>query len=169
MLIHYTPQVFFVNFIHPSSWLFFPILIQNVCSLIKLSVTKFSVILSVQYTLSFITSFFEDMFSQSGNFYENNLILWYYQIRPKVVCKVQLVHGLMDTISRTKTKTEPLRKLRVCYIFRAVYQSKNHLIPHPVIAAILDVILNVLKRWKTTLTWQSNFPNTTNTTIRNIY
>ena len=32
--------------------------------------------------------------------------------------------------------------------FRAVYHSKNHVIPHPVIAAILDVILNISKRRK---------------------
>ena len=57
-----------------------------------------------------------------------------------------MVHGLMDTIPRTKTKTLPLRKIRVCYFFRAVYQSKNHVISHPVIAAILDVILNILQR-----------------------
>ena len=56
----------------------------------KHSVTKFSVISSVQYTLPFITSFFEEMFSQTRNFYKNNIILWYYQIRPKVVWKV---HG----------------------------------------------------------------------------
>ena len=55
------------------------------------------------------------------------------------------VHGLMDTITRTKTKTLPLRKIRVCYFFRAVYHSKSHVIPHPVIAAILDVILNILQ------------------------
>ena len=30
------------------------------------------------------------MFSQGKNFYEYNMILWYYQIRPKVVWKV---HG----------------------------------------------------------------------------
>ena len=47
--------------------------------------------MSVQYTLSLITSFFEGMFSQSRTFHENNMILWYYQIRPKVVLKV---HGV---------------------------------------------------------------------------
>ena len=57
-----------------------------------------------------------------------------------------MVHGSMDTIPRTKTKTLPLRKTRVCYFFRALYQSKNHVIPHRVIAAILDVILNILQR-----------------------
>ena len=39
------------------------------------------------------------------------MIIRYYQIRPKLVLKV--VHGLMDTITRTKTKV-PLRKIRVC-------------------------------------------------------
>ena len=47
-----------------------------------------------------------------------------------------MVHGLMDMIPRTITKTLPLRKIGVCYFFRAVYHSKNHAIPHPVIAAI---------------------------------
>ena len=54
-----------------------------------------------------------------------------------------MVHGLVDTIPRTKTKTLPLQKLRVCYYFHAVYYSKTHVIPHPVIAAILNVILNM--------------------------
>ena len=57
-----------------------------------------------------------------------------------------MVNELMDTILRTKTETLPLRKIRVCYFFCAVYHSKNHVIPHPVIAAILDVILSILKR-----------------------
>ena len=79
-----------VNFIHPSS-LFFPHFeSKKVCTSIKHSVTKFSVILSVQYTLAFITSVFEGMFSQSRNFYGNYVILWYYQMQPKVVWKV---HG----------------------------------------------------------------------------
>ena len=50
------------------------------------------------------------------------------------------VHGLMDTIPRTKTKTLPLRKIRVCSFFCAVYHSKKHVIPHRVIAAILKDI-----------------------------
>ena len=57
------------------------------------------------------------------------MILWYYQIRPKVVWKV---HGAW-------TKTLPLQKVRV-------YHSKNHVIPHSVIADILNVILNFLQR-----------------------
>ena len=72
-----------------------------------------------------------------------------------------MVHGLMDMIPRTKTKTLPLRKLRVCYFFHPVYYSKNHDIPHPVIAAILNVTLNILQRCKTTITCQSNSPITT--------
>ena len=50
-----------------------------------------------------------------------------------------MVHVLMDTIPRTKTKTLPLRKIRV-------YHSKNNVIPHPVISVILNVILNILQR-----------------------
>ena len=70
------------------------------------------------------------------------MIFWYYQIWPKVVWKV--VHGFMDTITRTKTqKTLPLRKIRVCYFFRAVYHSKNHEIPNLGIAVILKVILKL--------------------------
>ena len=44
--------------------------------MIKDSVTKFSVISSVQYTMSFITSSFEEMFSQSRNFYKNNMMVF---------------------------------------------------------------------------------------------
>ena len=73
------------------------------------------------------------------------MILWYYQIQPNVVWKV---HGAWidgyDT--QNKTKTLPLRKLRVRYFFHAVFYKKTHVIPHPVIAAILNVILNILQR-----------------------
>ena len=55
-----------------------------------------------------------------------------------------MVYGLMDTILRTKTKTLPLQKILL--FFRAVHHSKNHVIPHRVIGAILDVILNSLQR-----------------------
>ena len=34
------------------------------------------------------------------------------------------------------------------FFFSAVYHSKNYVIPHSVIAAILDVILNILERIK---------------------
>ena len=58
-----------------------------------------------------------------------------------------MLHGLMDTIPRTKTKPLPLQKMRV-------YHSKNHVIPHPVIAAILNAILNIF----TTLKNNNNMP-----------
>ena len=49
---------------------------KKVGTLIKHAVTKFSVISSVRYTLAFITSsFFDKMFSQSRNFYEDNMVL----------------------------------------------------------------------------------------------
>ena len=74
---------------------------------------------SVQYTLPFITEFFEGMFSKSGNFYENNMILWYYQIRPKVVWKV---HGAWidgyDSQNKDKnitiTKNKSVSKQKPC-------------------------------------------------------
>ena len=77
----------------------------------------------------------------------------YYQIQPKVVWKV---HGAWidgyDSLNKDKnitiTKKESIH-------------SNNHVIPHPVIAAILNVILNILQHWKTTITCQSNSPNTT--------
>ena len=53
-----------------------------------------------------------------------------------------------------------MKKIRGRYFFRAVYHNKNYVIPHPVIAATLDIILNILQYWKTT-TCQSNSPNTT--------
>ena len=67
------------------------------------------------------------------------MTLWFYQIWPKVVWK--MVHGLMDT--RTKTKTIPNTKNKSPLLFRTVYHSKNDVIPHHVITAILDVILNI--------------------------
>ena len=100
---------------------------------------------SVQYTLSFITSFFEEMFSQRRIFYENNMISWYYQIQPKVVWKV---HGewIGGYISQNKDKNITITKNKSLLFFRAVYHSKNHVIPNPVVTAILDFILNTLQR-----------------------
>ena len=71
--------------------------------------------------------------------------LWYYQIGPKVVWKV---HGVwIDGYnSQNKDKNITIMKNKSLLFFRAVYHSKKHLIPHPVIAAILDVILNILQR-----------------------
>ena len=48
-----------------------------------------------------------------------------------------------DFEKKAKILHVPLQKIRVCYFFRAVYHSKNHVVPHPVNAIILDVILNI--------------------------
>ena len=73
------------------------------------------------------------------------MILWYYQIRSKVVWKV---HGawIAGYDSQNKDKNIPITKNKSLLFFCAVYHSKNHVIPQPVVAAILDVILNILKR-----------------------
>ena len=54
-----------------------------------------------------------------------------------------VVHGLTNKITRTQTKTLLLRKLRVC-----LTKQKKHVISHPAIADILDVILNILNTEK---------------------
>ena len=96
---------------------------------IKHSVTKFSVTLSVQYTLSFIISVFEEMFSQSRIFKRR---IWYDGIirSGKKWSGKCMVHRLMDTIPRTKQKTSPIWKIRVYYFYRAVYHIKKHVIPN---------------------------------------
>ena len=38
-----------------------------------------------------------------------------------------------------------ITKNKSLLFFRAVYHSKNHVIPHPVIAAFLDVILHIFQ------------------------
>ena len=106
---------------------------------------KFSVISFVQYTLSFITSFFKEMYSQSRNFYGNNMIR-YYQIRPKVVWKV---HGawIDDYDSQNKDKNITITKNKSLLFFPcSVIIANTQVIPHRVIGAILDVILNILQR-----------------------
>ena len=82
------------------------------------------------------------------------MTLWFYQIWPKVVWK--MVHGLMDT--RTKTKTIPNTKNKSPLFFRTVYHSKNHVIPHRVITDF-GRHLEYLTMLKTTCL--SNSPNTT--------
>ena len=81
----------------PFSWLFAHIDSKKVCTLIKHSVTKISVISSVQYTLPIIISFFEGNISQSMIFYANNMILWYYQILESAWCKDWLIRFLEQT------------------------------------------------------------------------
>ena len=73
------------------------------------------------------------------------MILWYYKIWPNVVWKVE--HGLMDTITRTKTKNITVMKKKSPLFFPcSVSLQQKHVIPRPVIAAILHVILNILQR-----------------------
>ena len=48
--------------------------------------------------------------------------------------------------SQNKYKNITITKIKNLLFFQVVYYSKNHVIPHPVIAAILDVILNILQR-----------------------
>ena len=45
-----------------------------------------------------------------------------------------------------ENKNSTKRINKSLFFFRAVYHSKHHVIPHPVIAGILDVILNILQR-----------------------
>ena len=67
-------------------------------------------------------------------------MIWYYQIRAKVVWKV---HGawIDGYNSQNKDKNITIRKNNSLLFFCAVYHSKYHVIPHPVIAAILNIIL----------------------------
>ena len=72
------------------------------------------------------------------------MIVWYYQIWQKAVWKV---HGawIIGYDSQNKDKNITIRKNRSLLFFRAVYHCKNHVNPHHVFAAILDVILNILQ------------------------
>ena len=51
-----------------------------------------------------------------------------------------MVHGLMDM---NKDKNITITKNKSLLFFRAVYQGKKHLIPRPIIAALLDVNNNM--------------------------
>ena len=48
--------------------------------------------------------------------------------------------------SQNKDKNITILKIKSLLFFHAVYYNKNHVIPHPVITAILNVILNLLQR-----------------------
>ena len=50
--------------------------------------------------------------------------------------------------SQSKDKNITITKIKILLFFHAVSYSKNHVIPHPVIAAILNVILNILQAEK---------------------
>ena len=100
------------------------------CALGKHAVTEVLVISFVQHTLAFITSLFLDkMFAQSRNFYENNMILRFVlSTQPKVVLKV--VHGLMDTITKTKTHKKHYHYEKISPLFFSVQCIiKIHVIP----------------------------------------
>ena len=70
------------------------------------------------------------------------MILWFYQIRLKGVWKV---HGawIGGYDSQSKDKNITITKNKSQLFFRAVYHNKNHVISHPVMTAIFDVILNI--------------------------
>ena len=73
------------------------------------------------------------------------MILWYYQIRPKVVWKE---HGawIDGYDSQNKAKNITFTENKNLLFFCAVYHSETHVIQHPVNPAILNVILNILQR-----------------------
>ena len=73
----------------------------------------------------------------------------------------KMIHVLLDTITRTKTKkTLPLRKhnshtsdyhyekISPLYFFHAVHHNKNSVILHFVIADIFHIILKILQHRK---------------------
>ena len=47
--------------------------------------------------------------------------------------------------TQNKDKNITITKVKSLLFFHAVSYSKNHVIPHPVIAAILNVILNIFQ------------------------
>ena len=82
----------------------------------------------LQYTLAFITSFFEGMFSQSRNC--RRIIRYYVIIRSGQKWSGKcMVHGLMDTIPRTKTKTLPLLNLESVIFFMQCIIAKTMWFP----------------------------------------
>ena len=73
-----------------------------------------------------------------------------------------MVHGLIDTIPRTKTKNITITKIRVHYFFRAVYHSKNRpCYSPPCDCCHLEQHLIYFTTLKITITCQSNSPNKT--------
>ena len=155
VLIHYTPEVFFVNFIHLSSWLFSAYWFKKGLYFDQTLCHKV-----FSDTLSFVTSFFEEIFSQSKKFYENNDIMvlsdtaksglgsaWIDGYFLSIILASLRLEHYARYDSENKDKPLPLQKIRLCYFFRAVYHSKNHVIPYCFIAGIL----NILQRWKTTI------------------
>ena len=69
-------------------------------------------------------------------------MIWYYQIRPKKVWKV---YGAWIDGYDSQNKDKNITITKNKSFLHAMHHSKSHVIPHPVIAAILDVILNILQ------------------------
>ena len=135
----------FVNFIHPSSWLFSIYWFkkglyfdQTLCHVFKWC-RPFSI--PCHLSLHLLRKYFTEVGI------ENNMILWHYQIWPKVVWKV---HGawIDGYDSQYKDKIITITKHKSQLFFPCSVSKQNHLIPHRVICAILDIILNILQRWK---------------------
>ena len=102
------------------------------CNLSKHSVTEFSVISVisfVQHTLAFITSlFFDRMFAQSRNFYENNILRFILSDPSKSGLEISAwIDGYDFQNTYTHTKNNTITKKR--YFFSAVYHYKPHVIP----------------------------------------
>ena len=100
------------------------------CTLSKHAVTEFLVISFVQHTLAFITSLFLDrMLAQSRNFYENNMILRFVLSDP-AKSSLKVVHGLMDTITRTMTHKKHYYYEKISPLFFSMQCIiKTHVIP----------------------------------------
>ena len=82
------------------------------------------------------------LFLKEGTF---TRIIWYYGIiRSNQKWSGKWCMDLMDTITRTKTKNNITKNSPLFFPCCSVSKQK-HVIPHPVIAAILDIILNILQ------------------------
>ena len=85
-----------------------------------------------------------------------------YDIMVSELAKGGLESGVwIDEYNNQNKEKNNITKSMSLLFLCAVYHSKTHVIPHSVIAAILDVIFNISKRRKTTTICQSNSPNKT--------
>ena len=58
------------------------------------------------------------------------MILWHYQIRPKSGLESGAWIDGYDYQNKDKKKNITITKNKICYFFRAVYHSKNYVIPN---------------------------------------
>ena len=114
-------SIFFVNFSHPSSWLFYAQWFKKIVSIPDLCPLSYFVLWSNTLSQSFqwyrpfsipchlSLHFLKERFPKEGIF---TRIIWYGIIR---YCQKWsgecMVHALMDTIPRTKAKTLPLQNM----------------------------------------------------------